>query len=67
MKINNLNFNVWAVACLLIITFCTTVNAQDNATVTIGGQTWCAKNLDVTTYSNGDVIPQVVDQQSGLV
>lgn len=61
MKINNLNFNVWAVACLLIITFCTAVNAQDNATVTIGGQTWCSKNLDVTTYSNGDVIPQVVD------
>lgn len=31
------------------------------ATVTIGTQVWTAKNLDVTTYRNGDVIPQVTD------
>ena len=29
--------------------------------VVIGTQTWTACNLDVTTYRNGDVIPQVTD------
>ena len=31
------------------------------ADVVIGTQTWTACNLDVTTYRNGDVIPQVTD------
>ncbi len=30
-------------------------------TVKIGTQTWSTKNLDVSTYRNGDVIPQVQD------
>jgi len=30
--------------------------------VTIGTQTWTSKNLDVATYSDGTVIPQVTDQ-----
>ena len=30
-------------------------------TVTIGKQVWMKKNLDVTTYRNGDPIPQVTD------
>ena len=30
-------------------------------TVTICNQVWMAKNLEVTTYRNGDVIPQVTD------
>ena len=29
--------------------------------VTIGSQVWTSKNLDVTTYRNGDVIPHVTD------
>jgi len=29
--------------------------------VIIGNQIWTCKNLDVTTYRNGDVIPQVTD------
>ena len=29
--------------------------------VTIGTQDWTNKNLDVTTYRNGDIIPQVTD------
>jgi uncharacterized protein (TIGR02145 family) len=36
--------------------------AQGNyETVKIGNQTWMKKNLDVTTYRNGDPIPQVSD------
>jgi len=30
--------------------------------VTIGGQIWMSQNLDVTTYRNGDIIPQVTDE-----
>ena len=30
-------------------------------TITIGSQVWTSKNLDVSTYRNGDVIPQVQD------
>lgn len=30
-------------------------------TVTIGTQEWTGRNLDITTYRNGDVIPQVQD------
>jgi len=30
-------------------------------TIIIGTQEWTARNLDVTTYRNGDVIPQVQD------
>lgn len=29
--------------------------------VTIGSQTWSAKNYDLTVYRNGDLIPQVTD------
>ena len=29
--------------------------------VTIGTQTWTASNLNVTTYRNGDIIPEVTD------
>ena len=30
--------------------------------VTIGSQIWMSQNLDVTTYRNGDIIPQVTDE-----
>jgi uncharacterized protein (TIGR02145 family) len=42
-----------------------TLNPCPNCTtqdVLIGTQTWAKCNLDVTTYRNGDVIPQVTDQ-----
>jgi uncharacterized protein (TIGR02145 family) len=35
------------------------VNAPLFPTVTIGTQVWMTQNLDVTTYRNGDVIPEV--------
>ena len=33
-------------------------------TITIGSQVWTSKNLDVSTYRNGDTIPQVQDQNA---
>jgi len=39
----------------------TAVRPTVYAGVTIGNQTWMANNLGVTTYRNGDPIPQVTD------
>ena len=36
-------------------------NATTLDSVAIGAQIWTLKNLDVTTYRNGDAIPQVTD------
>ena len=36
-------------------------NGNNNQTVTICNQTWMQKNLQITTYRNGDIIPQVTD------
>ena len=47
------------ISLLLLLSF--TIKAQD---VTIGTQTWAAKNLDVSTYRNGDKIPQVQDKKA---
>ena len=44
---------------LILLSF--TIKAQD---VTIGTQTWTSKNLNVSTYRNGDKIPQVQDAKA---
>lgn len=36
---------------------------DDIETVLIGDLKWATKNLDVTTYQNGDIIPEVKDQK----
>ena len=36
-----------------------TESTESGGVVTIGTQVWTSKNLDVSTYRNGDVIPQV--------
>ena len=41
-----------------------TESTESGAVLTIGSQVWTSKNLDVTTYRNGDVIPQVQDAKA---
>ena len=56
MKKSTVNF----ILVMLLIASSTTFSyAQE--TVTIGKQTWMKKNLDVSRYRNGDVIPEVAD------
>jgi uncharacterized protein (TIGR02145 family) len=45
-----------------VVSVVMTVN--NNSTVNIGNQSWMNKNLDVSTYNNGDVIPQITDSIS---
>lgn len=40
----------------------TTTTTTAIPTVTIGTQVWMSRNLDVTTYQNGDPIPEVTNQ-----
>ena len=47
------------ITLILLLSF--TIKAQD---VTIGTQTWTSKNLNVSTYRNGDKIPQVQDKNA---
>ena len=58
MKKNNL---ILGASLLFAMLFSPSIYAQ---TVTIGSQVWTSKNLDVATYRNGDVIPQVQDQNA---
>jgi uncharacterized protein (TIGR02145 family) len=52
---------ILTIVVLTVILFSTSGYAQ---TVTIGSQVWTSKNLDVATYRNGDVIPQVQDENA---
>ncbi len=42
-------------------TLLTDIDGHSYPTVKICNQTWTAKNLDVSRYRNGDIIPQVTD------
>jgi len=58
MKKNNL---ILTIVLLTVTLFSTSGYAQ---TVTIGSQVWTSKNLNVSTYRNGDVIAQVQDAKA---
>lgn len=49
---------------ILLLFLSNTASAQD---VTIGKQKWTSKNLNVTNFRNGSVIPQVQDADDWLV
>lgn len=49
-----------AMFCALLLSF--SVYAQSSSDVKIGNQIWMSKNLDVSTFRNGDVIPEAKSQ-----
>jgi uncharacterized protein (TIGR02145 family) len=50
-----------AFVLLLIFILVNSTNGQTTTTVKIGTQSWCTQNLNVSTYRNGDPIPQMQD------
>lgn len=56
--------HLFSSTALLLLFLTNTASAQD---VTIGKQKWNSKNLNVTTFRNGSVIPQVQDGDDWLV
>ena len=60
MKKNNLILGTFLAIASILFSGC----GESVSVVTIGSQVWTNKNLDVETYSNGDVIPQVQDKNA---
>jgi uncharacterized protein (TIGR02145 family) len=58
MKTQKLFLCAFVVMTAMMLTSC---GSFSNDEITIGTQTWSSKNLDVSTYRNGDTIPQVQD------
>ncbi len=55
------------IAVLLIATSCGNGSSNESSSsdeVIIGNQVWMNKNLDVSNYRNGDIIPQVQDKNA---
>ena len=55
-------YNLKTLLSLFIVMLFAQINYAQ--TVTIGTQVWTSQNLDVATYRNGDVIPQVQDKEA---
>ena len=65
MKKASLNFALLLISLSCICGMCSKEDNTPNdptVTVTIGTQVWMTRNLDVSTYRNGDPIPQVTDR-----
>jgi len=48
-------------AVLILMCSCTSPNNNTGDIIKIGEQVWMTKNLGVSTYRNGDIIPQVTN------
>ena len=48
---------------VLLVVIIGTGTAAFSQTVTIGTQVWITKNLDVSTFRNGDPIPEVKTEE----
>jgi uncharacterized protein (TIGR02145 family) len=65
MKKNNLILGTFLAITAILFSSCGASSSSDStSTENIGSQVWTSKNLDVTTYRNGDVIPQVEDEDA---
>jgi uncharacterized protein (TIGR02145 family) len=61
MKKQKNAINILLFMAILEICACGNAIAQNNTTIAIGSQRWCTTNLNVSSYRNGDAIPQVED------
>ena len=68
MKKNNLILGAFLAITAILFSGCGASSSSDSTAsdgvVTIGSQVWTSKNLDVATYRNGDLIPQVQEQNA---
>jgi uncharacterized protein (TIGR02145 family) len=53
--------SMFAITSLVACTKTSTPTPQNATTVSVCNQVWMTKNLDVSVYRNGDLIPQVTD------
>jgi len=53
--------SMFAIALLIGCNKTTTPIPQNTTTVAVCNQVWMTKNLDVSVYRNGDIIPEVTD------
>ncbi len=62
MKNTKLILGTFLAITAILFSSCGASSSSDStSTENIGSQVWTSKNLDVATYRNGDVIPQVQD------
>lgn len=68
MKKNNLILGTFLAITAILFSSCGAPSSPDSTesggVVTIGSQVWTSKNLNVSTYRNGDVIQQVQDTEA---
>lgn len=57
MKMQKTAISILLFAAILIMISCSNAT-KEIASIKIGTQTWAVKNLDVTTFRNGDIIPE---------
>ena len=65
MKNTKLILGTFLAITAILFSSCGASSSSDStSTENIGSQVWTSKNLDVATYRNGDLIPQVQEQNA---
>jgi len=64
MKNRKTNFIMLMLSSVLCFTACN--NAADQSTVKIGNQEWMTNNLNVSTFKNGDTIPEAKSDEAWI-
>ena len=62
MMKHRIRFQIYVALCLVMLTSYS-LFAQSSGEVTIGNQIWTSKNLDVSTFRNGEAIPEAKSEK----